>query len=101
MGSSYLLDYLCFILACEILSCHIRQNKQIKGIRLPLEIGGINEMKIMQFADDSTLFLADECSIYQSLKAIDLVSEFTGLNLNKNKTEAIWLGCWKFRKKLI
>ena len=39
---------LCFILACEILSCHIRQNKQIKGIRLPLEIGGINEMKIMQ-----------------------------------------------------
>ena len=52
---------LCFILACEILSCHIRQNKQIKGIRLPLEIGGRNEMKIMQFADDSTLFLADEC----------------------------------------
>ena len=92
---------LCFILACEILSCHIRQNKQIKGIRLPLEIGGRNEMKIMQFADDSTLFLADECSIYQSLKAIDLFSEFTGLNLNKNKTEAIWLGCWKFRKKEI
>ena len=56
------LSPLCFILACEILSCHIRQNKTIKGIQMPLSIDGRNEIKIMQFADDSTLFLADETS---------------------------------------
>ncbi len=91
---------LIFILACELLSCNIRQMRDIKGIKLPIAIGDRNEIKLLQFADDTTLFLADEMSIKLSLQIIEKFSEFTGLNLNKRKTEAIWLGCWKFRKRV-
>ena len=42
-----------------------------------------------------------EYSICNSLKAVELFSEFSGLRLNKDKTEAIWIGCWKYRRKEI
>ena len=95
------LSPLCFILACEILACKIRQCKSIKGIKLPADIYGRNEIKLLQYADDSTIFVSDENSIIKCLHIITLFSRFSGLTLNKNKTEAIWLGCWKNRKKEI
>ena len=85
----------CFIIACEILACKIRQNNNIKGI----QVSAREEIKILQYADDTTLFLGDECSIDESLRIIDLFSEISFLNLNRNKTEAMWVGCWKYRRK--
>ena len=92
---------LLFILSCEILSCRIRQSKCINGIKLPMSICGRNDIKVMQFADDTTLFLSDEPSIYKCLEVVDQFSQFTGLTLNKNKTEAMWIGCWKYRRKQV
>ena len=59
---------------CFILECHIRQNKNIKGITLPISVDGRQEIKIMQYADDSTLFLADEPSVHYSLLAVEAFS---------------------------
>ena len=69
---------LCFILACEILSLKIRQTPNIKGIKLPCELTP-KEIKILQYADDSTLLLEDEDSINESLHLVELFSQFSGL----------------------
>ncbi len=59
---------MCFVLACELLSCHIRQSNEIKGIKLPGNDG--KEIRIIQFADDTTLFLDNEVSLLNILKII-------------------------------
>ncbi len=94
------LSPMCFVLTCELLSNKIRQSNQVKGVKVPTHLG-FGEVKLTQFADDATLFLSDEHSLKKSFILIELFSQFSGLVLNKNKTEAIWLGCWKFRKKEI
>ena len=90
---------LCFILACELLACKIRQTPNIKGINLSSVGGEFCQIKIAQYADDTTLFLEDEHSIYESLDVIQTFSEISCLKLNRNKTTAIWIGCWKYRRK--
>ena len=94
------LSPLCFILACALLACKIRQSTNIKGIPIPV-VGGQVEVKIMQYADDSTILVNDERSIIETFKLIDNFSIFSGLVLNRNKTEAIWTGCWKFKRKKV
>ncbi len=94
------LSPMCFVVACELLSNKIRQTTQIRGIKVPRNVG-FGEVKLVQFADDATLLLSDEESLCQSFIQIELFSQFSGLVLNKHKTEAIWLGCWKFRRKEI
>ena len=46
-----------------------------------------------------TLIVQDEESINHAFIIIERFSQFSGLQLNRNKTEAIWLGCWKFRQR--
>ena len=99
---------MCFILACELFACKIRQSYDIKGIKLP---GTENEIYIQQYADDATLFLNNLESLNKALGIVECFSEISGLNLNKSKTEAMWLGscenrmnpnnrlCWKTGKK--
>ena len=61
--------------------------------------GNRKQVKILQFADDSTIVVEDEDSLRFVLVMIEIFSKFSGLELNKRKTEAMWAGCWKFRKK--
>ena len=84
---------MCFILACELLSCYIRQSADIKGIKLP----GIRkrEIRILQFADDTTLFLYNEVSLMNILKVIEVFCKLSGLEVNQSKTEAMWIGSSK------
>ena len=72
-----------------MLSVNIKQNKEIKGI----EIGNENdlEIKVVQLADDTTLLVKDETSILKALETISTFSDVSGVRLNKNKTEGIWL----------
>lgn len=56
-------------------------------------------MKLLQFADDSNLVLENEESLYKCLSLVEAFSKISGLHLNRNKTQAVWLGCWKFRRK--
>ena len=82
-----------FILSSEILSNKIRQDPNIKGIKIYE-----NEIRLSQFADDTTLFNADLASLERALKIIDDFGRIAGLSLNVEKTKAIWLGKWANNK---
>ena len=51
-----------------------------------------NEIKLSQFADDTTLFNADLGSLEKTLKIVEDFGKLAGLCLNVKKTKAIWLG---------
>lgn len=76
-----------FILSVEVLACAIRQNKEIKGINI-----GNTELKVLQYADDTSGILRDINSAKHFLKTVDNFGNFSGLKLNKGKTEGMWLG---------
>ena len=81
------LSGLLFVLAVEILSIAIRASRDIKGIQI-----ADREIKLSQYADDTTVFCKD---IFSLEKLLDLLSTFgdcSGLKLNVAKSEAMWLG---------
>jgi hypothetical protein len=79
-----------FIMVVELLANKIRNTKGIKGIKI-----GQNEIKIIQMADDTTIFVEDNESLKKVLNIIAIFQMFAGLKLNKEKTEAMWLGKWR------
>ncbi len=92
------LSALMFVLAVEMLACKLRQSPDVKGIQLP---GTDVELCISQYADDNTLFCRDEDSIHRAFNFINVFSLISGLYLNMNKTEGIWIGNWKYKRKII
>ena len=82
-----------FILSAELLSNKIPQDSTVKGIKV---FG--NEIKLSQFADDTTFFNADLVSLEKALKIVDDFGKLAGLSLNVKKTKAIWLGRWANNK---
>ena len=52
-------------------------------------------------SDYHLLFLGTEQSLKNSLIMAEQFGSFSGLRLNKRKTEALWLGCWKYRRKIL
>ena len=85
---------LLFILAAELLAQKIRQSSESKGIKLPNSA----EVKLSQFADDTTLICKDIQSIKENTTIINNFGEISGLKLNKKKTKAIWIGFQKNNK---
>ena len=81
------LSSLIFILATEVYSCKIRQSKCIKGIAIPND----KDEKLTQYADDLTLFLSDESSITKALSYVHDFYVLSGLKLNKEITQAMWI----------
>ena len=78
-----------FLLCSEVLAHAIRKNPEVKGYL-------VNEMeiKISQYADDTTFFLDGSKSSFEN--CIELVTQFgdmSGLKLNMDKTKVIWFGC--------
>ena len=88
------LSPLLYIIASEILSCGIRQNRNINGVMLPQN----KETKVLQYADDTSMFLKDCKSLIYTIKYFDIFTVVSGLKINKDKTEAMWLGKWKTRQ---
>lgn len=76
-----------FILCLELLAQNIKHDKRIKGISI-----NNKEVKICQYADDTTCFLKDSESVEQLLHKLELFSRCSGLEINRSKTEALWLG---------
>ena len=80
-----------FILGVEILALKIRQCPDIKGIRIPT-VGGSVSVKIQLYADDNTLFPSDSNDILCMMGIVNAFSIFSGLYLNFDKTEGMWIG---------
>lgn len=78
---------LLFLLVVEIMAIKIRQNNDIKGFSF-----GDVELKLTQYADDSTLLLLDLESIGYAIVEISKFSGVSGLKLNILKCEGMCLG---------
>ena len=83
-----------FIICSFFLTAMVNQDKLVKGIKL-----GKEEVKIIQFADDTTIFLdGTEGSLQKELNIIEIFGTYSGLRMNKDKSELIWLGRKKHTK---
>ena len=81
------LSSLLFIIGVEILAIAIRENKNVKGIK----VNG-TETKIGVLADDTTLFLMDILSLRNALNVIILFYFVSGLKINIEKSEILQIG---------
>jgi hypothetical protein len=71
----------------EALAIAIRENPRIEGIT----INGIT-FKIGQYADDTVLYLKNQESLKIALSILELFSKCTGLCMNREKSESVWIG---------
>ena len=85
---------LAFVLAVELLAIKIRHFENVKGLNYWKARNGLLEsiIKIALYADDLTLFLKDEQDMQQALGILAEFSTFSGLEINRMKSEAMWLG---------
>jgi len=79
-------------LSVELLASAIRSDKSIKGLLLDSK-----EFKLSQYADDTTCLVEDTSSAGKLFEMVDLFRLCSGLELNRSKTEALWLGSNKNR----
>ena len=71
----------------------------IKGIEI--EYNGSQEIKLSQYADDTTALLSDNEYIMQLFELLGLFERCSGLKINESKSELLWLGSWRHRKDKI
>ena len=83
-----------FILSAELLEQKIPQSSKSKGIKLPNNV----EVKLSQFADDTTLISKDTESLKEIITILNKFAEISGVKLNRKKTKAIWIGSQKKNK---
>ena len=73
-----------FVLAVELLACKIRQDKELEGIKIFRK-----ELKISQFADDTTLLNSNKNSVSRALNVLGSLSGLR-LLLVKNQSFVAW-----------
>lgn len=74
-----------FLLCAEILGAIIRNNKDIKGIKI-----GDTEYKISQYADDTSSFTNGSPETLDGiLRELDFFADISGLNINFSKTKMV------------
>ena len=80
-----------FLLCSQILNIAINNNGDIHGITI-----NNMEYKLLQYADDTTIILdGNESSLVETLKLLDDFYNISGLKINIEKTNAIWIGSKK------
>ena len=89
------LSPLLYILCAEVLATNIRRDRTIKGFLLPGASG--QHFKISQYADDSTCLVKDLFSLDRLFILLRKYEAGTGAKLNVSKTEAMWLGAWRYK----
>ncbi|GFR94524.1 reverse transcriptase [Elysia marginata] len=77
---------LLFIIAVEILALNVCQDEKILGIQLP---NATKSLKILQYADDTTLFLRNITDLKEVLEKIKQFSIVSGLKLNEDKSKIL------------
>ena len=88
------LSPLLFVLGVEILAQKIGQSAGCRGIKLLQSVAA----KISQFANDTTLICRDVDALMENIEDIRELNAISGLELNKNKTKAVWIGSTKDNK---
>ena len=76
-----------FVIGVEIFANSIRNDKLISGINFKGR-----EYKLSQYADDTSCLVRDVKSVEKLFEKLDAFRECCGLELNRSKTEALWLG---------
>ena len=86
-----------FLLCVEILAILIKNNKNIKGIKV-----GNKEFVISQYADDTSLILdGSETSLKFSFLTLKFYAKISGLGVNVDKTSVIWIGSMRNSNTLL
>ena len=85
------LSALLFVLSVEIMACRLRNNEKIEGIKIKLNEKE-HSIQISQLADDTTLFCRSKKDVELAMNEIEIFGSFSGLILNRNKTEGLWIG---------
>ena len=79
-----------FILALELLAIKMRADPSVKRISVPRNHKCF--LKLLLYADDIMLFLQDRDDLKNVLSLVSyFFSKFSGLAMNRNKSEAMWL----------
>ena len=86
------LSGLLFIITTVLFSCIVRQDPKIRGINIGKDKDGTVEVKLAQYADDTTAILADIDSGKRLLEMADIFTKISGLKLNKSKSYGMRLG---------
>ena len=81
------LSPLLFIISVELLAVNIRNNQNIKGIKFSGK-----ELKMMTYADDTTAIISSLEDAKRFVTVVNNFSKASGLLINKEKSEALWLG---------
>jgi hypothetical protein len=79
-----------FIILSEVLTAMINSEKLICGITIEGD-----EIKLLQYADDTTGILSDIDSVKRFIKMVERFGKYSGLQVNREKTEALCLGTGK------
>ena len=86
-----------FILCAEVSATTIRKDNEVKGITV-----GSTECKLSQYADDTALILdGTQKSLQRSFAILEKFSEVSGLRVNCEKTEALWISSKKGSNQII
>jgi len=86
-----------FVIAIELLAQSIRCSEEIKGITIDEH----KEVRLSQYADDTTVLLSDAQSLSKLFDLLSLFERYSGLKLNQTKSEMLWLGSMRHRKDTI
>ena len=88
------LSPLLYVLCLEPLLIKIRNDKNIKGFKMP---GRDDDQKISAFADDSNFTILDDKSVRLLIDHFDYFGQASGSKLNKTKSRGMYMGKWKSR----
>jgi mannosylglycoprotein endo-beta-mannosidase len=80
-----------FLLCAEILGILVKKSREIKGITID-----DTKYRLSQYADDTSLILdGSPASLDASLRLLQFYAEISGLKINLEKTNVIWIGSKK------
>jgi len=82
----YPLSALLFLLSVYDMALRMQSNKDMKGINIKLHDKN-HSIKVLQFANDTTLFISLKEEISFALNEIEILGWLSGLMLNRNKTQ--------------
>ena len=81
---------LLYIILAEVLASFVDANKRIKGIQI-----GDHEIKIVSFANNTTIFLNDTTCLNRIQKILKLYENASTSKINVSKSQTLSSGAYK------